>query len=166
MMTSRLGFDNLRGRVPATYGMARGNGFVVPILPKTDFSFDGRVSVDQDVPVAVGVDTSGFVSGVLAVRLHSRGALWTSTAKLSVLVQNIMLTEEEPDVVFISATNLVTTPIDILLSTPVPTLFISPLSTMGPLVRVLVRFNQGATALTGVQTAPIAIGIDLVGRPA
>lgn len=166
MMTSRLGFDNLRGRVPATYGgRGAGNGYVIPIIPKTDFSFDGRVSVDQDIPVAVGVDTSAFVTGVLAVRLHSRGAAWTGTAKLSVMVQNIMLTPEEPDVVFLAPADLVPALSNtITSSTAIGTLFISSLLAMGPMVRVVVRFNQGATAAGGPQT--IAIGVDLVGRPA
>ena len=168
-MLSRLGFDNRMGRVPATYGFdvgRGGNGYLVNVIPKTDFSFDGRApgGTDQDVPIAVGIDSSAWVSGVILVRVHSKN-LWSGTASLSVLVQNIMIVPEEPDVVFVSTTNLVSSAISITnLTVPAaPALFVSALATMGPQLRVLVRFAQGATAGTA-QT--IAIGVDLVGRPA
>ncbi len=170
-MLSRLGFDNRMGRVPATYGFdvgRGGNGYLVPVIPKTDFSFDGRAATppnaDQDVPIAVGIDSSAWVSGVILVRVHSRGSWPSNTASLSVVVQNMMLVPEEPDVVFFSTTNLVSTPITITNSTTAPALFVSSLATMGPQLRVLVRFSQGTTGVTAAQN--IAIGVDLVGRPA
>jgi hypothetical protein len=171
-MMSRLGFDNRMGRVPATYGFdvgRGGNGYLVNVIPKTDFSFDGRAATppaaDQDVPIAVGIDSSAWVSGVILVRVHSKN-LWSTTASLSILVQNIMIVPEEPDVVFASTTNLVSTAISITNGTvaTAPALFVSSLATMGAQLRVLVRFSQGLTPAGAAQT--IAIGVDLVGRPA
>jgi hypothetical protein len=165
-MVSRLGFDNRMGRVPATYGFdvgRGGNGYLVPVIPKTDFSFDGRINTDQDVPIAVGIDSSAWVSGVILVRVHSRGGTWPTGASLNVLVQNIMLVPEEPDLVFINTTSLLTTAIAITNSTNAGALFVSSLTTMGPQLRVLLRFSQGPNA-GAAQT--ISIGVDLVGRPA
>ncbi len=77
-MLNRLGWDNRAGRAVATYGaLAGGNGYLVPIIAKTDFSFDGRAGgTTQDIPLAVGIDSSAWVSGALIVRIHTRNT-WT-----------------------------------------------------------------------------------------
>jgi len=166
MTMSRLGFDNLYGRVPATFGgRARGNGYIVPVIAKTEYAFAGVSGTPQEIPVATGIDTSAYVSGVLAVRVHAKTA-WPTGSTLDVWVQNVMLTPEEPDVLFLSSTNLIAaTPIAIpaaAVTTP-PLYYVSPIVGMGPMVRVLLRFNQGSTA---VPPQTIQLGIDLVGRPA
>lgn len=175
-MLTRLGADNIYGRVPATYGGAapRGNGYLVPVIPKTDFSFDGRnaAGVIQDVPVGTGFDSSSWVSGVLSVRLHAKNT-WSATVTLNVYVDNIMLVPEEPDVVFAASYNSTTT--GGLVGTPVatasftnadaaPALKIVTLTGIGPMLRVRVNWVQGTTAAAAPQT--VSLGIDLVGRPA
>ncbi len=164
-MLNRLGFDNRFGRVAATYDMSpRGNGYLVPILPKTDFAFDGRLGTapvgNQDVPVAVGVDSSSWVSGILAVRLHARNA-WLAGNVLSVIVDNIMLAPEEPDVVFAASPSLATVTFNN--GDNAPLLKTATLTGMGPMLRVMVRWHPGSA---NAFSATMAIGIDLVGRPA
>lgn len=178
-MLTRLGADNIYGRVPATYGGAapRGNGYLVPVIPKTDFSFDGRTNTIapfpiQDVPVGTGFDSSSWVSGVLSVRLHAKNT-WSSSATLNIYVDNIMLVPEEPDVVFAASYSNTTT--GALVGTPVatasftnadtaPALKIITLAGIGPMLRVRVNWVQGTTAAAAQQT--VSLGIDLVGRPA
>ena len=81
--------DARYARVAATYGQpSRDNGYFVPILPKTDFTFDGRVNTPaaaQEFPVAVGIDSSAWVSAVLLVRVHAKAA-WSGTSTLTVNV--------------------------------------------------------------------------------
>jgi len=163
-MITRLGFDNRLGRVAATYDLSpRGNGYLVPILAKTDFSFDGRPAQTQEFPVAIGVDSSSWVSGALVVRVHSRNTWSGTTPILRVHVDNIMLTPEEPDVVFAAGTVAVTT--DITGSAPAaPGLVVIAFTPpIGPMLRVRLTYTVAAN-----QTGPnnIAVGIDLVGRPA
>lgn len=170
MSMSRLGWDNPVGRSAVTYpGLAggRGDGYLIPVIPKSDFSFDARAGgATQDLPLAVGIDSSSWVSGVLVVRLHARNS-WSGTTTLNVIVDNIQLVPEEPDVVFVSSavTPVATTgatPINGL--TTVPSLILVPFTTpIGSLLRV--RLNYQCTAQqTGANT--IALGVDLIGRPA
>lgn len=180
MTMSRLGFDNRVGRVPATYGgytgAGRGDGYLVPVIPKTDFAFDGRTPTPTsntvvDIPIATGIDTSSWVSGVLAVRLHAKNT-WVSTGTLNVFVDNIVLVPEEPDVVFAAS---YTKSDGTAFGTPAgtvtfgnadaaPLLRLTSLSTLGPMVRVRVNWVNGSATSAGLST--FSIGIDLVGRPA
>ncbi|MBK8937610.1 MAG: hypothetical protein IPM79_08180 [Polyangiaceae bacterium] len=164
-MIARAGFDNVMGRVPATFGgwLRGAGGYLVPILAKTDFSYDGRVNTNQDAPVAVGVDSSAWVSAVLVVRLHAKNS-WATSAQVQVLVDNVMIVPEEPDVVFASASPIATVSF-VQGSDNAPALKLAVLSApIGPMLRVTVRWVQGTTAATATQT--VSLGIDLVGRPA
>lgn len=167
MSMSRLGWDNQRGRVPATFDASgRGGGYVVPIIPRTDYSFDGRTGQQQYVPVAVGVDASSWVSGVLLARMHAKGGTWGAGSKVQVIVDNIMIVPEEPDVIFATSPTLAS-PVATLEFTEgevAPLLKVSAFSApIGSMLRVHVRWVQ-ATAAVGPQT--VSLGIDLVGRPA
>lgn len=169
MFVTRRGvWEQQVGRTNATFpGIGRGNGYLVPILGKTEVAYDGRGGTSppvlQDVPVAVGVDSSEWVSGALIVKLHAKNT-WSTTATLRVLVQNIMLVPEEPDVVYLSSATPVAQ-VDFVNTDVAPALKLTAFSgVIGPMFRVLLRWEQGATALTGPQTA--SVSIDLVGRPA
>jgi hypothetical protein len=162
-MMSRLGFDNRMGRVPATYGFdvgRGGNGYWVNVIPKTDFSFDGRSTSIQLVPLAVGIDSSAWVSGALLVRVHAKSS-WTGTIVASVVVENIMLVPEEPDVVFAATTALASAD---LVAAGVGSLTVAPFTAgnVGAMLRV--RISYQTTVAASLNT--IAIGVDLVGRPA
>jgi len=162
-MMSRLGFDNRMGRVPATYGFdvgRGGNGYWVNVIPKTDFSVDGRSTSIQLVPLAVGIDSSAWVSGALLVRVHAKSS-WTGTIVASVVVENIMLVPEEPDVVFAATTALASAD---LVAAGVGSLTVAPFTAgnVGAMLRV--RISYQTTVAASLNT--IAIGVDLVGRPA
>jgi hypothetical protein len=170
---NRFGFDNAFGRVPATMNQSmlagRGNGYVVNVLPKTDYLFDGRVNTSQLVPFATGIDASSWVSGLLVVRVHARGGTWGASATLRIYVQNIMLTPEDPDVIFaptpvapaVIGATLASVTVDT--NTVAGALLTAPLTNMGPMLRVIGEWAQGGTAST---QATASLGIDVVGRPA
>lgn len=164
---SRLGWDNRVGRTVATFGgyeaAGRGDGYLVPVIPKTDFSFDSRAAgASQDVPLAVGIDSSGWVSGVLLVRVHAKAA-WTGTTNLAVLVENIQLVPEEPNVVFAAAGAAVAT-VNIVSGTAAPSLNLTSfLAPIGNMLRV--RISYTCTVTQGSANT-VSLGVDLIGRPA
>ncbi len=160
-MIGRPSWDNRVGRAVATYGYdlgSRGNGYLVPIIPKTDFLLDPR-STQQAIPLAVGVDSSQWVSGALVVRIHARGTWNGSTA--TVAVENIMLVPEEPDVVFASTATAVATTTDLGVAAVGSLLVVAFTGAIGPMLSVRLLTSGAATAQNS-----IAIGVDLVGRPA
>lgn len=165
MTINRLSWDNRVGRGIATYGGLDGrasNGYVVPILSRTDFSLDTRntsSAIGNVVPLAVGVDSSTWVSGALLVRIHARST-WTGMTA-TIAVENIMLVPEEPDVVFASSTPVATTT-DLGAVSIVPSLLVVAFTPpIGPLLRVRLTTIGTTTA-----TNTISLGVDLVGRPA
>ncbi len=65
-----------------------------------DIAFDGRLNTNQSVPLAVGIDTSEFVSCVATCILHSKNT-WVDRARLVFDIQAVELDPLEPDVVFL-----------------------------------------------------------------
>lgn len=167
IVNSRMGiWEQQVGRRTATFSSAgRANGYLIPVLGKTEVSFDGRnaASVYQDIPIAVGIDSSEFVSAVLLAKLHTKNT-WSGTAFLRILAQNIMLVPEEPDVVYVSS-GTAAAEVNFVLGDSAPALKLTQFSgVIGPMLRILLRWEQGTTTLSAAQTA--SISIDLVGRPA
>jgi len=167
MIVTRRGvWEQQVGRTNATFpGIGRGNGYLIPILGKTEVAFEGRVAagVFQDIPLAVGIDSSEFVSGLLLAKLHAKNT-WSTSAVLRLWAQNIMLVPEEPDVVYLSSAAAVAE-VTFNNSSVAPALGLTAFTgVIGPMLRVFLRWDQGATAWTGTQTA--SISVDLVGRPA
>jgi hypothetical protein len=169
----RFGWDQRGGRAAATmqrvvgangYGGAQGggDGFFVPVLSKTDFSFDGRASgTQQAVKLAVGIDTVPWVSGVLVVRLHTKNT-WSATATMSVQVANVSLVPEDPSVLFASTSALATA--SFTNASTAPSLNVQTIpSGFAAMVQVALTWDQGATAGTSQQ---FSISLDLIGRPA
>jgi hypothetical protein len=159
----RLGWESRVGRVAATgQFVGRGNGYVVPVIAKTDFSLDARAGGGvQDIPLATGIDSSSWVSAVLAVRVHAHNT-WTGTVSLNVFVDNIALVAEEPDVVFVGSQPAVINYTQSIAAAPF--LSLASLTTpIGSLLRVRLSYSASA-AQSGANT--ISLGIDLIGRPA
>ena len=154
------------GRTQATYpGLPRGNGYHIPILGKTEVSFDGRnaASVFQDIPIAVGIDSSEFVSAVLVAKLHTKNT-WSTSAFLRILAQNIMISPDEPDVVFVAG-GTAPAEVSFVNGDTAPALKLTQFTgVIGPMLRILLRWEQGLTVASGAQTA--SVSVDLVGRPA
>ncbi len=167
MRPDRLGWEQRSGgRVGATFGMSRGNGYLASVIAKSDYQFDGRLGSTQDIVLAAGIDTSACVTGVLQTRVHSKSA-FTATAIANIIVQNASLVAEEPDVVYLPATGVtpVATSTNITSTSAAPVLdvvaFAAPI---GSMVRVILRWTQGATAAAAVQN--LSVSVDLVLRPA
>ena len=164
----RYAYQREMGRGNATIGRASAGGLVglIPIIDKTDFSFDGRTSGStQSVPLAIGVDSSLWVSGVLVVRLHTKGT-WPagSSGSATVTVESIGLVPEDPSVVFVASPAVVTSSA-IVLATTAPFLDVTALTApIGSLLQVRLLWSQGAGAGTGVHA--FSISVALVGRPA
>lgn len=170
-MFSRVGrpsWENAEGRIAATYGGVRaGNMFVVPVIAKTDFSFDGRSgSGNMDTVLAQGIDASAWVSGILAVRVFAKNTWGSASARLDIIVQNVQIEPDQPDIVFVSPSSTLVADQPFADSgVTVPSLNVLQLvGPIGPQLRVVARWNQGANAGTGAQTMTLAV--DLFGRPA
>jgi len=76
-------------------------------IERRDFQFDGRsLADDQEVPLSGWVRTGDWASGVLEVRLHTKGSWPSTTATAVVAVQNGLPSPDEPETMFVSATEL------------------------------------------------------------
>jgi hypothetical protein len=142
-------------------GARLANACCYTIIPRTDFTFNVNASTTQEIIIAKYVNTLGFVSGGLLVRVHAR--TWFSGPTLSVAAQPASYSADEPNVQFATATG------ETLLSnvvsnlSAVPGLFIGALATpIPPQLRVLLRLAQGGAD----GTASCAISIELYGRSA
>jgi hypothetical protein len=145
-------------------------GELVSVLSKTDFIFDGRPGSPggsvQVAPLAVGIDTEGWKSGMLIVRLHTISTPWSVTAVAKVQPLACALVPEDPSVVFSSGTVLSggggPAEVSITSSSTAGSLLTAGFNTglAGQLMVQLV-FEQGATAGSA---QGFAISIDLVGR--
>lgn len=167
MSMSRLGWENRVGRTVATFGgyeaAGRGNGYVVPVIPKSDFSFDSHAAgASQDIPLAVGIDSSAWVSGVLLVRVHAK-ATWSGTTNLAVLVENIQIVPEEPDVIFAVSGAPVAT-VNIVSGTLAQSLNVAAFGApIGNMLRVRISYT---CTVAQASANTVSLGVDLVGRPA
>lgn len=169
MNLSRLGFDQRAGRVAATFGAAQSNGAgarrgsnaaYVEVIPKTDFQLAGATGagVFELLPLAVGIDSTDWVSAILEVRVHTKSS-WTGTQTLAVVVDNIALVPEEPQTLFVATASPASLDITSLaaggfnvaqLTTPI-----------GSLLRVALKLTTTA-APSSINA--IALSVNLVGR--
>ena len=130
------------------------------MTPEIDLSFDGRAGAVQDVVLAPSIRMVEWTSGVLLVRLHTKGSWTSSSANAQVLVMNTSIAPEEPHTLFPGST-IATAQIN--QGDTAPKLYEDDLTgAIADTVRVLVRWNQGASAGTAAFT--LSIGVDLVVR--
>jgi hypothetical protein len=136
-------------------------GELVSVIARTDFAFDGRISTNQDVVLATGIDSRRWKSGAVITRMHTKGT-WSVSAILNIFVDNVSLNPVDPSVVFVGSR--VAAP-QILAASNAPLLNVSglTLAAIGPQLQVSIRWSQGATAAAAAQ--PFSLSIDLVGRP-
>ncbi len=138
-------------------GSSAGGGDGAISVPKFTLTMDGRASTTQSIPLTAPASTANWVSGVISVRLHEKS--WTTgTATPSIVVQNVVQTPDDPSVIY--AADL--TSVQIAVADAAPKLYTTSLSTpIGPMLRLLLKWDQGATATTALT---FAISIDVVGR--
>ncbi len=166
MITRMNVWEQQVGRAAATFGsVGRANGYLQPIINKTDTSWDGRAAASQEIPIATGIDSSAWVSGAVVAKLHAKNAWANTTTKLIVQVKNIMLVPEEPDIVYVSSATPVASAEFVQGTDNAPALKVVAFTgVIGPMLQVILRWEQGSTAGGAAQTA--SISVDLVGRPA
>jgi hypothetical protein len=157
-MMNRLGWTQNVGRTQATFGTRGDGSLYVPIIQKTQFDATPATGTTVSFPLAQGVDTSDWVSGVLSVRLHSKNG-FPSGGSVKVLAQNIYLDPNEPDVVYagsLDAANIT------IVTEAAPLLFTQALGTpIGPMMRVFLQISAPTSGLLS-----FAISVDLIGRTA
>lgn len=138
-------------------------GAQVNVIRRTDYGFSMPVSTSQDVVLAPLIDTLGWVSAVLIVRLYAK-TFAATTATVTVVVQNAMVGPEDEVTVLVPSTDLATA--QIVNADVAPKLIQAVIAPgtqgLGRYMRVLMRYAQGANL--GAQT--FTLGIDLVGRSA
>jgi len=134
------------------------------VIPKTEYSLDGRASSTQVIVLRERIPMVDVVSAVLELRFHGHSG-FTNTANAKVKVYPQSESREDLGTFFVGATSLVDVPATgIVQGTVAPALFTGTLGTPIPsMVRVVLEFAQGTTA-TGAQK--LTISADLVGRPA
>lgn len=140
---------------------------LIPIVRRGNFAFDGRASgTDQTIVLATGVDASWWRTGSVMVVGHTKNA-WLSvgggptTGALRVVVDNVAITDDAPDVVLVGSRLASTTAI--VATSTLPLYQVATLSgAIAGQLRVSLVFNQGATAASSAQT--IALSVYLLGR--
>ncbi|MBL9028427.1 MAG: hypothetical protein JNL21_39920 [Myxococcales bacterium] len=134
-------------------------GEVVDIARRVELTFDGRLSSEQTVPLATGIDSSDWVSAVLVVIIHSFNTWATSDTTLQVDVQAIDLVSDEPQLVFEGASVSL---VKIFGDQVGPAMFCEQVSLSPGKIRVVARWLQGDVEASDVQRA--VVSIQLVGR--
>jgi len=112
-----------------------------------DFAFDGRLDTSQVIPLAVGIDTSEFVSCVAVCILHSKNT-WTR-ASLNVRMGAVALDAVAPDVVFLGPE------LDLAGLSDVGATIITNVTSLPPMIRVTIDFltqEEATEPLTGSLT--------------
>lgn len=128
-------------------------GACVPIIRRTDYTFPATQTVIAGPQL---VDTLGWVSGVLVVRVYGTPSI---SNVLAVNVQNVMVAPE--DELTILEARTVAGALTYAATVSITTaggLFTANISPIGRFVRVLLAPTGAVTAVT--------LGIDLVGRSA
>jgi hypothetical protein len=142
--------------------MRTGNAWCYQIIPRTDFTFNVNLSTTQEIIIAKYVNTLGFVSGGLLVRVHARPS-WPAGPELRVVAQPTRYSEDEPNIQFFTTTGETVLTNVVTSGSAVPGLFNMALVTpIPPQLRVLLRLVQGG----GDSTNSCAISVDLYGRSA
>jgi hypothetical protein len=134
---------------------------VVPVVPKTSISWQGRASTSQYVDLAVGVDVSRFRAVQIILRLHAKNT-WTSTASAKVQLEGIGLDRLAPGRVFTTSAQLITGPSVSNATTP-PWLGMFQQGILNySFARVRLVLAQGTSGATSDQT--FTFSVDLLGK--
>ena len=140
---------------------------VVPVVKRGNFAFDGRASgTDQTIVLATGIDASWWRTASVLVVGHTKNAWLTggggpTTGALRVVVDNVAITEDAPDLELVG--NRLASTTAIVATSTLPLFQVTTLSgAIAGQLRVSLVFNQGATGAASAQT--IALSVYLLGR--
>ncbi|HZO17168.1 MAG TPA: hypothetical protein VFB62_28015 [Polyangiaceae bacterium] len=145
-----LGLDVIRG------------GKLIPIIPKTKFSFDGADSSEQIVPLKTRIDARAFASIVLVARIHdvnpSEGGAEEEVLLLHVFNESVEHGEEQTE--FVATSPLATIAVELEEVVSGTLLVANSAGSIGSHVRVVVGWHQD---LEG-EPQDVTMSVDLIGR--
>jgi hypothetical protein len=134
---------------------------VVHVIERSRYVFRGEASSQQEIPLAVGIDSRDWVSAVLTVTVDESRDMPADSA-IDIWVENAFLSENEPSVVF-AESGTKRAAVQIVKSDPVPNLYTEPLNTpIGPMLRVMMYPLMGTT----VDVQDVTLTVTLTGRKA
>lgn len=132
---------------------------VVDVAKRLDIIFDARVFSEQLVPLATGIDTREWASGVLVVTLHQRNE-WPPDTTLDIAVEVIDVVPEDPEPVFVGP---VAANVNIQEDDPLSSYVqLENLVSLGARARVLARWSIRADE--AIEPQRISVSVQLVGR--
>jgi hypothetical protein len=143
-------------------------GIQLQVLRKTQISMQPLAvsSASGVVPLTDVIDTLGWVSGFLMIRVYEQ-ALTGTGSKITVAVVNVMVGPDDPAVVTTDPTPIANYDIDANTSNNGETLVTVKFATganqvIGRYVRLMLMFTSG----TGAPGGSATFAVDLVGRDA
>ena len=119
-----------------------------------DLVFDGRLTSQQTMILASGIDTSEFVSCVAVFILHSKNA-WATGVGLKVTVQAVELDPLEPEIAFLGPS------LDVGTLDTAASIAITNVTSLPPRIRVNLVFSHGASEATASQSGCISVKLVL-----
>ena len=131
----------------------------VVVHPRLRLTFNGAPSTLQDVDLEGAIDTTGWLSGALLVRLLAKTS-WPTGASVAVIARRVSIPTDAPSTVFSGGTMAF---VEVLAAATAPRLYVAAFNL--PVTKkaaITVRLNQPATA----GAVSIELGIELVGRTA
>lgn len=128
----------------------------IDIAPRTTYTFSGKANTTQSFPLSAPIRARDWRTGVLVVRLHDSIDL-TATAIVSVLVQSLALSSDEPSELFVGDT---IASVQLTSADVAPGLFNAALAIpITPYVRATLQLQQGTTEATSHQSITLSVRI-------
>ena len=147
-----------RGAVPGFINIIRG-GKLVPVIPKTSLTFDGRSASTQRVPLKTRIDARAYVSAVLVVRVHAVVS-FVANAAAYVRLYNESVECVDEGTFFVEASPIAT--VTITATTPTPLLLVAgSTGALADSVRVVLEWSQQTQSRVAQS---LTLGVDVVGR--
>ena len=131
------------------------------VIPRTQYTFHGSTvgGVATAIPLLIRVDSSAWVTSVLLVRLHAK-TFPSATSSAVVDVLNEAYTPDDPAIAFLS--DIARASATIPNGATAPKLYLTSLAQpIGAMVRVVLRFYQGAT---NAGLSKLTLSAALIGR--
>lgn len=140
-------------------------GIQVQVVRRTKFSAPAITSSNVTAPLAQLIDTLGWRSGLLLVRVYANSLSGTGYA-CEISVANSIVSADDPQTMFTESTALAAITIDSNLGTPpvlkTAQLYQASVPLIGRNVNVSMKWTAGAASISG----DVTIGVDLIGRDA
>jgi len=152
--------------ISAAIGAGEGGtmaGIQVQVIRRTKFTAPSINNTNVTAPIAQLIDTLGWRSGLLVVRVYANALSGTGYA-CEISVANSMVSGDDPQTMFTESTALAAITIDTNLGSPpvlkTAQLYQASVPLIGRYVNVSMKWSVGSATLSG----DVTIGVDLIGR--